>query len=183
MTLTFKENTMSTINVKELGHTFKFEINYNRVARIWVGDKKTPYIASGYGYDKASTVIANMINNLIGTQPYNTEIYGSFAGLLSPGTGFRSIKESFESIEGNKLDFIYEGSRGSEIYEITLRKVNKIKEREQECYRDLECEMCGSTFTEKDVKANNFDLDLNICLECWTKMGKQQTQHIIERNK
>ena len=88
---------------------FKFEIIFSNsgVARIFINDIKTKYTASGYGYDKISSVIATMINDLIGKQPYNFEIYGNSGNykeegetvfLLSGGVGFGSIKESFESI-------------------------------------------------------------------------------------
>lgn len=109
---------------------FKFEIIFSNsgVARIFIGDRKTKYAAGSYGYDKTSTVIANMINDLIGEQPYNKEVYGNTgnyckdkeAYFLSGGVGFGSIKDSFESIEGNKLVSIYSGVNSS-IYEITFK--------------------------------------------------------------
>jgi hypothetical protein len=61
---------------------FKFEIVYskNGIARIYAGDRKTKYTASGYGYDKKSSVLATMINDLIGVQAYDESIYGNRAG-------------------------------------------------------------------------------------------------------
>lgn len=106
---------------------FKFEITYtNSTARVWIGDRMTKYKAGGYGYCKESTVLSNMINDLIGEQPYNSEVYGNRNGLLSYGVGFDSIKSSFESIEGNKLNKLY-SSKNSYIYEIVFAKscVNK----------------------------------------------------------
>lgn len=101
---------------------FKFEITYtNSTARVWIGDRMTKYKAGGYGYCKESTVLSNMINDLIGEQPYNSEIYGNRNGLLSYGVGFDSIKSSFESIEGNKLSKLYSG-KNSYIYEIVFAK-------------------------------------------------------------
>ena len=102
---------------------FKFEIIFSKsgVATIFVGDRKTKYTAGGYGYDKVSSVISNMINDLIGVQPYNKNIYGNINGLLSCGVGFDSIKASFESLEnGYKLNSIYSGSNSS-IYEVKFQ--------------------------------------------------------------
>ena len=111
---------------------FKFEIIFSNsgVARIYINDRKTKYNANGYGYDKTSSVIASMINDLIGLQPYNFEIYGNSGNYkkegetefyLSGGVGFSSIKESFESIAGNKLNQIYSG-KNSNIYEIKFNQ-------------------------------------------------------------
>lgn len=110
---------------------FKFEIIFSNsgVARIYLNDRKSKYTAGGYNYDKVSSVISNMINDLIGEQPYNKDIYGNSCnysditketGLLCGGTGFDSIKESFESIEGYKLNQIYSG-KNSSVYEITFK--------------------------------------------------------------
>jgi hypothetical protein len=101
--------------------TFKFEINFSKsgVARIYLGGRKTVYYAGGYGYDKTSSVIALMINDLIGEQNYNKDVYGNSDGLLSGGTGFSSIKDSFESITGNKLTQIYNGLN-SIVYEVVF---------------------------------------------------------------
>ena len=110
---------------------FKFEIIFsnNGVARIFINDRKTKYNANGYGYDKTSSVIASMINDLIGLQPYNFEIYGNSGNYikegetefhLSGGVGFGSIKESFESISGNELNQIYSG-KNSNVYEIKFK--------------------------------------------------------------
>ena len=107
---------------------FKFEIIFsnNGAARIFINDRKTKYNATGFGYDKTSSVIASMINDLVGLQPYNFEIYGNSGNYkkegetefyLSGGVGFGSIKDSFESISGNELTQIYSG-KNSNIYEI-----------------------------------------------------------------
>ena len=112
---------------------FKFEIIFSNsgVARIFINDKKTKYKAAGYGYDKTSSVIATMINDLIGLQPYNFEIYGNTGNYkkegetkfyLSGGVGFSSIKDSFESISGNELNSIYSG-KNSNVYEIKFNQV------------------------------------------------------------
>lgn len=120
---------MKTFNIKEEFNNygwntgFKFEITYSKsgVARIYLGsNRKTKYFASGYGYDKESSVIATMINDLLGEQNYNPNIYGNRNGFLSGGTGLSSIKESFESIEGYKLNKIYSGVN-SDVYEISFK--------------------------------------------------------------
>ena len=127
---------MKNFNLKELfedkdygwNKGFKFEIIFSNsgVARIFINDRKTKYYASGYGYDKTSAVIASMVNDLIGKQPYNFEIYGNGGNykkegetefFLSSGVGFSSIKDSFESIKGNELNQIYSG-KNSNIYQI-----------------------------------------------------------------
>ena len=114
---------------------FKFEIIFSNsgVARIYINDRKTKYNANGYGYDKTSSVIASMINDLIGKQPYNFEIYGNSGNYkkegetefyLSSGVNFDSIKKSFESISGNELNQIYSG-KNSNIYEIKFNQEAK----------------------------------------------------------
>lgn len=114
-----------------LNKGFKFEITFSNsgVARIFIGDRKTKYSADGYGYDKVSSVIANMINDLIGEQSYNKEVYGNTGNynkdkevylLSGGGVGFGSIKDSFESIDGNKLVSIYSGVNSS-VYEVTFK--------------------------------------------------------------
>lgn len=112
---------------------FKFEIIFSNsgVARIYINDRKTKYNATGYDYDKISSVIATMVNDLIGKQPYSSTIYGNTGKYkkegetefyLSSGVGFNSIKNSFESIEGNSLNQIYSG-KNSNIYEIKFNQV------------------------------------------------------------
>ena len=111
---------------------FKFEIIFSNsgVARIYINDRKTKYNASGFGYDKTSSVIASMVNDLIGLQPYTSDIYGNSGNYkkegetefyLSGGVGFGSIKESFESITGNELNQIYSG-KNSNVYEIKFNQ-------------------------------------------------------------
>ena len=111
---------------------FKFEIIFSNsgVARIYINDRKTKYNANGYGYDKTSSVIASMVNDLIGLQPYNFEIYGNSGNYkkegetefyLRDGVGFSSIKDSFESISGNELNSIYSG-KNSSIFEIKFNQ-------------------------------------------------------------
>ena len=111
---------------------FKFEIIFSNsgAARIYINDRKTKYNANGYGYDKTSSVIASMVNDLLGAQPYNFEIYGNSGNYkkegetefhLSSGVNFDSIKKSFESITGNELNQIYSG-KNSNIYEIKFNQ-------------------------------------------------------------
>ena len=108
---------------------FKFEVVWNNAgaARIYIGDRKTSYFANGYGYDKESSVIANMVNDLLGDMPYDKSFYGntrnyshntSDIGALCGGTGFESIKASFESLgAGYELNKLYSG-KYSNVYEI-----------------------------------------------------------------
>lgn len=119
---------METFNLKEVfnkygwNNGFKFEIIFSKssVARIYINDRKTNYTAGGYGYDKISSVISKMINDLVGVQSYNKEIYGNTSGMLDAGTGFDSIKNSFESVPGNKLTKLYSG-KDSIIFEVIFK--------------------------------------------------------------
>lgn len=115
---------MATYNLKKdfkefWSNGFKFEVIYSksRAARIFVGDRKTKYTAGGYGYCKESSVIAAMINDLVGVQSYNPNIYGNRNGFLIGGVGFSSIKQSFESVADYKLEKIYSGIN-SDVYQI-----------------------------------------------------------------
>ena len=119
---------MQTFNLKEVmkkmpehWNNSKFEIVFSKsgVARIYINDRKTKYNAGGYGYDKISTVIPNMINDIINIQDYDSNIYGNRNGLLSYGVGFSSTKESFESLKGCRLNEIYSGLN-SLVYDITF---------------------------------------------------------------
>ena len=109
---------------------FKFEVVYSSqdVARIYINNRKTKYVANGYGYDKESSVISSMINDLIGKQKYNKSIYGSSCanglasktlGTLSGGTGFSSIQEAYNFKQGCKLTKLYSG-KDSNVYEIFI---------------------------------------------------------------
>ena len=118
-----------TFNLKEVFNEgygwdkgFQFEIVWSKtgVARIYIGDRKTSYNTGGYGYDKESSVIATMINDLIGVQAYDSKVYGNRDGFLSGGTGFDSIKRSFESVGGYKLERIYSGLNRN-VYSIKLK--------------------------------------------------------------
>ncbi len=104
-------------------NNFKFEVVYSktRVARIYINDRKTGYVAGGYGYDKESSVIADMINDITILTKYSKKVYGNHEGRLCGGTGFSSIKESFESKRGNKLVKLYSGLV-SDVYEITINQ-------------------------------------------------------------
>ena len=132
---------MSNFNLKEVvnnnpnhWNAFKFEIKYSNrgVARVYVNDRKTSYYAGGYGYDKESSAIATMVNDLIGAQKYSKTIYGSSCnyktairkggkGFLSGCTGFNSVAESFNYKRGCKLEKIYSGSDG-DVYSIMINK-------------------------------------------------------------
>jgi hypothetical protein len=108
---------------------FKFHIKWSNtgVAKVFITDRPTKYKAGGYGYCKESSVLATMINDLIGEQPYNPEIYGNSGNYykdknlhhLSGGVGFDSIQNSFQSLKGAKLNRIYWGTDFN-VYEITF---------------------------------------------------------------
>jgi hypothetical protein len=114
---------------KKFWDNFKFELKYskNGIVRVYINDRKTKYTVGGYGYCKESSVIAKMINDIIGEQKYNKNIYGNSEGLLSGGTGFNSIKLSFEYKRGCKLEKIYSGL-DSDIYYIKFSQkiLNKL---------------------------------------------------------
>ena len=126
---------MKQFNIKEVfkeygwGKGFKFHIKWSNsgVAKIFINDRPTKYKANGYGYCKESSVIATMINDLIGKQPYNPDIYGNSGNYykgeslhhLSGGTGFDSIQDSFQSLQGAKLVKLYWGTDFN-VYEITF---------------------------------------------------------------
>ena len=121
---------MKTFDLKEARAEYdgwdiiKFEVVYsNKVARIYINDRKTKYNAGGYGYCKESSVIAEMINDLIEVQAYNPEVYGNRNGLLSQGgVGVSSLQESLKSI-GVKLEQIYSG-KNSNVYSLNLSTIN-----------------------------------------------------------
>lgn len=127
---------MKQFNIKEVfkeygwSKGFKFHIKWSNtgVAKIYINDRPTKYKAGGYGYCKESSVIATMINDLIGDQPYDSEIYGnsgnynkdkSLHHLSQSGVGFSSIQGSFQSLQGAKLDKLYWGTDFN-VYEITF---------------------------------------------------------------
>jgi len=104
------------LNIKELFNKelkdFKFHIKYtNSGCRIWIGSNKTKYYAGGYGYDKESSVLAKMINDLIGKKNYGNAYTGRFnigKRFLSSGIGFEAIKQALNNI-GIKLEKVYNG--------------------------------------------------------------------------
>ena len=72
-----------------------------------------------------------MVNDLLGDMPYDKSFYGntrnyshntSDIGTLCGGTGFDSIKASFESLGvGYELNKLYSG-KSSNVYEIQFNK-------------------------------------------------------------
>jgi len=108
---------MATFDIKKLfqekqygwHYGFKFDIQYskNRVARIWINDRKTKYYAGGYGYDKTSQVISLMVNDLIGKR------------ILSGPCGFDCIQT--EAARHNiELLQLYSG-RNFDVFEIKFK--------------------------------------------------------------
>jgi len=107
---------------------FKFHIKYGTtgVARIWINDRKTKYFVNGYGYDKESSVIAEMINDLISFKDYGDYYTGGGTGerLISHGIGFDSLKGAFEYI-GGKLEKLY-WCNDIYVYEINFTNVKGV---------------------------------------------------------
>ena len=72
-----------------------------------------------------------MVNDLLGEMPYDKNVYGntrnyshntSDTGTLCDGTGFYSIKASFESLGvGYELNKLYSG-KSSNVYEVQFNK-------------------------------------------------------------
>ena len=116
--------TITNKEIKELleyRNEFVFDVRYskNGVARIYINDTKTPIHAGGYGYCKESTVLADFINLLCEWQEYDTNVYGNRNGLINGGVGVESVKASFESIPGNKLNRIYWSDQAS-VYKLII---------------------------------------------------------------
>ena len=115
-------------NIKEMVESttmwrkFEFEVLYSSsgVARIYINHRKTKYNVGGYGYDKESAVIAQMINDLTTDITYNKKIYGNNGkALCQGGCGFSSIAESFNNKRGNKLVKIYSGFK-TDVYSLII---------------------------------------------------------------
>ena len=95
---------MYNINLKERVHTdpayreFKFHTTRSKsgVVRIFLNDRRTEYKAGGGGYDKVSSVVALMINDIMGDDivSYN-------------GVGFNQIRDEFTRLRGASLDVLY----------------------------------------------------------------------------
>ena len=116
-------NLKELVNTMEVWRKFKFSVEFNRNgARIYVGNKKTKYFVKGYGYDKTSALIGRMVNDLIGEQAYNKEVYGNDGMYLSEGgVGIDSIITSLKTI-GIELKYIYSGKLYN-VFEIDLSKL------------------------------------------------------------
>lgn len=92
----------------------------------------------GGGYCKESSVIASMVNDLIGYQNYSPDQYGNSRAYkgkknerkLDGGTGFSSIADSFQSLRGCKLKKVYCG-KTSDVFEVKFSKtvINRAKKR------------------------------------------------------
>lgn len=94
---------------------FKFEVLFNKKGncRIHVeGGRTTKYYAGGYGYNKEATVIANMINDLMGK---NVVTDSSVKGIIEQFNKINdcNIKEIFNGKNGNVYDirFHFGGSK------------------------------------------------------------------------
>ena len=117
-------NLKKLVNTIDVWKDFKFSVEYNKKGgvRIYVNDRKTKYYVKGYGYDKSSAIIAKMVNDLIGKQSYDKNVYGNDGKYLSEnGVGLMPIIESLFTINVN-LEEIYAG-KSYDIFEIDLSKL------------------------------------------------------------
>jgi len=124
-------NLKELLKTMEAWRKFKFSVEFTKSgARVYVGDRRTNYFVKGYGYDKTSALIGRMVNDLIGEQEYNKEVYGNDGMLLSEGgVGVDSIIASLKTIDV-KLKHIYSG-KTYDVFEIDLSKVNFNKRLEE----------------------------------------------------
>jgi len=93
---------------KERQENFKFDIQYFKsgTARIFIGNQKTKYYATGSGYDKESFLISLMINDLVGKK------------LLEGATGFTHLQKQAER-NNIILQRLYSG-KSFNVYEINF---------------------------------------------------------------
>ena len=115
------------VNTTEAWRKFKFSVEFNRNgARVYVESRRTKYFVKGYGYDKTSALVGRMVNDLIGEQKYNKEVYGNDGMFLyEGGVGVDSIAASLKTI-GVELKHIYPGKM-YDVFEIDLSKLKTIK--------------------------------------------------------
>lgn len=86
---------------------FKFEVLFNNKGNCRInveGGRVTKYYAGGYGYDRESAVIANMINDLMGKVVVTD---GSVEGII----------KQFNKIDGCHLEKIFNG-KNVNVYDI-----------------------------------------------------------------
>jgi len=117
-------NLKKLVNTIDVWKDFKFSVEYNKKGgvRIYVNDRKTKYYVKGYGYDKSSAIIAKMVNDLIGKQQYNENIYGNNGKYLSEnGVGLMPIIDSLRTINV-KLEEIYTG-KSYDVFKIDFTKL------------------------------------------------------------
>ena len=101
----------------------KFHIKFrNGNQRIYINNMKTEYYAGGHGYEKSSSVISMLINDLLGAMNYKNAYTGSRSGIrmLSNGIGIDAVINALENI-GSHLEFIYYGD-SFDVYELDLSK-------------------------------------------------------------
>jgi len=112
------------VNTVEAWRKFKFSVEFTKSgARVYVESRRTKYFVKGYGYDKTSALVGRMVNDLIGEQKYNKEVYGNNGMFLSEGgVGTDSIMASLKTI-GVKLEHVYSGKL-YDVFEIDLSKVS-----------------------------------------------------------
>lgn len=99
---------------------FSVKKNKSGTYRVYVDNTPTIYHASGGGYDKESSAIAELINDLIGAQDYKNAYTGKRRGkrYISNGIGVRAVKEALKVI-GVKLELVEENTK-ERIYSLTV---------------------------------------------------------------
>ena len=116
-----KEDIVEILNINK--GKLKFHIKFrNGNQRIIINGEKTKYYAGGYGYDKASSVVSELINDLLGAMDYRNAYTGSRSGIrmLSNGIGIDAVINALDAI-GSNFDIIYFGD-DCDVYELDLSK-------------------------------------------------------------
>jgi len=114
-----KEDIIEMLNINK--GKLKFHIKFrNGNVRIVINNEKTKYYAGGYGYDKASSAVSELINDLLGEMDYRNAYTGSRSGIrmLSNGIGIDAVINALDAI-GSKLDIVYIGDDFN-VYELDL---------------------------------------------------------------
>ena len=117
-------NLKEAFKSSNIWESFKFSVEYKNGARVYICDNKTKYYIKGYEYDRTSAVIAKMVNDLIGEQEYNENVYGINGKFLSErGVGVESLINALKMI-GVDLELIYYG-KAYNVYNIDFRNIKK----------------------------------------------------------
>jgi len=114
-----REDIIGILNLKK--GKLKFHTKFrNGNPRIYINSMKTKYYAGGSGYEKSSSVIAMLINDLLGSIDYKNAYTGSRSGIrmLNSGIGIDTVINALDTI-GAKLVIVYCGD-DFDVYELDL---------------------------------------------------------------